>query len=139
LNDKRIYLGAWGAPETQIEYDRVISEWLANRKSQIFTAEEITIAELCRDFWLHSKEYYLDSDGSPTSQLGLVKYSIRPLRRLYGDTRANDFGALAFRAVRNQWLEANILRGTVKKYAGILKQLFKWAASYERIDIQVYQ
>lgn len=69
LNGQRIYLGAWGDPETQDAYERTISEWLSNRKLPHVDKHVITITELCRDYWLHCEEYFVKPDGTATSSL----------------------------------------------------------------------
>ena len=139
LNGQRIYLGAWGEPETQDAYDRTISEWLSNRKLPHVDKHVIIISELCRDYWLHCEEYFVKPDGTATSSLLRTKQALCPLRNLYGSTLATDFGPRSLRAIQTEWIESGLSRVTINDYIAVIKQMFKWAASHEKVGIQVYQ
>lgn len=139
LNGRRIYLGAWGEPETQNAYERTISEWLSNRKLPYVNKDVITIAELCRDYWLHCEEYYVQPDGTATSSLLRTKQALRPLLERYNQTLASDFGALSLRAIQTAWIDSGLKRKSINDYTAVIKQLFKWAVSHEKININVYK
>ncbi|MFP6585019.1 MAG: hypothetical protein VCD00_20980, partial [Candidatus Hydrogenedentota bacterium] len=139
LNGRRIYLGPSGAAETQVAYDRAISEWLANRKVESVAKEVVTISEICRDYWLHCEEYYRLPNGKPSSSLDILRQALKPLVTMYGDSTASDFGPLSLRGIRDEWIENGLTRETVNKYTAALRRMFKWAASHERLDISVYQ
>ena len=138
LNGKRIYLGRYGAPDTQDAYERAISEWLANKQLPQVSKDNITIGELCLEYWNHCEEYYSKPDGTYTSSIDKVKQAIRPVRKLYGSTLANDFGARALRTIQNSWVEKELTRKTINDYMKVIAQMFKWAASHEKVDIMVY-
>jgi integrase len=139
LNGRYHYLGPIEAPKTVSAYARIISEWSANNGVLPVAKDEITVTELCRDYWLYCKDYYLHSDGTPTNTLQNVRDAVRPLNSLYGPTLANDFGPLALRALRDQWIERDLSRRTVTYYTSIVKRCFKWAAGREKIRIEVFQ
>jgi len=139
LNGQRKYLGPWRAPETQAAYECAIAEWLANKKLPYVDPEVITVAELCRDYWVHCQAYYVKADGSPTSSLDEIKQALRPLRKQYGSTLASDIGPIAVRTIQSQWIDGGLSRSTINARISILKRLFKWAASHEKIPIAVYQ
>lgn len=139
LNGRRIYLGAWGAPETQEAYERAISEWLANKMVVPVSKDEITITEVCRDYLLYADEYFRKPDGGHSSSWTILKQACKPLNELYGRTLAKDFAPLALRGIRDDWVERGLARKTVNKYVSQIKKLFKWAASVQKVDISVYQ
>src|SRR4051794_21093311 len=99
LNGRDIYCGRFGSPECQVKYHRVIAEWLANgRRLPAPSApvagqapEDITVNELALAYFEHAEQYYR-KDGEPTTEVRDIRYSIRPLRKLYGMTLARDFG-----------------------------------------------
>ena len=132
LNGQRKYLGPWGAPETQNAYECAVAEWLANKKLPYVSPEMITVAELCREYWVHCQTYYVKSDGSPTSSLDAIKQALRPLRKQYGATLAIEIGPKAARTIQSQWIDKGLSRSTVNDRISILKRLFKWAASHEK-------
>jgi hypothetical protein len=106
LNGTIHYLGAYGSPESEKEYDRLVAEWLARGRSQpAASAEpgkpETTLAELIGTFWRHAKMHYRGTDGKPTQVLENVREA---LKRLYGHVLARSFGPLALRALRDKIL-----------------------------------
>ena len=139
LNGQRIYLGPWSAPETEAAYERTIAEWLCNKRVLKVSISELTIADLCLDYWLHSVEYYQKPDGSPTSTLGNIKRALKPLNALYGDTLADTFGPSSLRTLRNYWIDLDLSRRTVSYYTELIKRCFKWAVANERVRVEVYQ
>ena len=139
LNGQRIYLGPWGSPETDEAYARTITEWLANGRRLYVRPDEISVSEVILAYWEHCKEYYRRPDGSLTSQISRVKCAVRPLRKLYGSTRAAEFGPNALRALREVWLDEDLARKTINDYTGVIKGLFKWAASHELVPVTAYQ
>jgi len=53
---------------------------------------KLSINELILDYVRHAEQYYRRPDGSQTAELGCLKLALRALRKLYGDTSADDFG-----------------------------------------------
>src|SRR5262249_58246543 len=45
--------------------------------------------------WKHAEQHYRHPDGLPTSELNDFRLSLRPLKELYGHTRAAEFGPLS--------------------------------------------
>src|SRR4051794_12019343 len=96
LDGRSVYLGKWNSPESKTEYDRVIAEWLANRKKpavqpDVVSGQGITLNEMILAYWRHGEEYYVHPDGSPTGELDNYRDALRPLRKLYGSTSAREF------------------------------------------------
>ena len=139
LNGQRMYLGPWGAKETKEAYEQTISEWLANKKVVQVSSDVITINEICRDYWRYCEEYFLMPDGNHSSSMVILKQALKPIAETYGNTKANDFGPLGLRGLRDKWISVGLSRETINKYTSAVTRMFKWAASHEKIDIQVYQ
>jgi hypothetical protein len=113
------YIGSYGAPETTSTYARMIAEWSANNYVVPVARDEVTITELCRDYWLFSKGHYVRPDGSPTQTLHGVKEALKLLKSLYGSMKASEFGPLALRALRDKWIAKGLTRRTCT-YLGVL-------------------
>src|SRR5262245_58461937 len=102
LRGTSVYLGKWNTPESRIEYQRVIAEWLANGKrlsqpdaspagtAGVASAPNLTVSEQILAFWDHARKHYRHADGRPTREQDNLRDALRPLRRLYGHTRAVD-------------------------------------------------
>ncbi len=121
------------------EYDRLVAEWLACGRTDIAAdnAPSITISEVLLAFWQFAQGWYIKNE-EPTNEIEAYRLILRDVRELYGATVAADFGPLAFKAVRQRWIDRGQARSTVNKNAGRLKRLFKWAVSEELVPATVH-
>ena len=134
LGQRYIYCGKWGTPEAEQTYARVIAEWLANGRRPAVKPEDLTITELEAAYWSDAKLVYSDSP----SQLDFIKYALRPLRAMYGDTAAAVFGPIALRTLQQHWASKGLSRKTVNDYISLIKRMFKWAVSRELVPSSVW-
>ncbi len=77
-------------------------------------------------------------DGKPTSEIYECKIVVRALRELYGDTSVAEFGPLALKAARQKWVNEKRSRTECNRRVGMVKRIFKWAASEELAPQSVY-
>jgi integrase len=115
-------------------------------------AGDLTISELVVAFDAHAEQHY-----PPTSrELSQFKLSLRPLRRLYGHTRAADFGPKALKAVQQAMVDGSWMtdeekakarsrgqpigwcRNVVNRRMTRVKTFFKWAESEELVPAATY-
>lgn len=123
------YLGPYGTAARKREYDRLTAEWLAN--GRVGPAEnDTTIVELLAAFRRHALKHYR-KDGRPTSQLHVIDYAIRPLKRLYGSELVRTFGPLKLQALQALLVREGLARTTINKNLGVIKQIFRWGVSQE--------
>jgi integrase len=97
------------------------------------------VAEVILAYWRHVEGYYRGPGGTPTSEANNIKLALRPLRQLYGHTRAADFDSLALEAVRGQMVRDGHCRNRVNRDLPRVKRMFKWAASRKLVPLSVYQ
>jgi integrase len=139
---KDCLLGPFDTAESRQEYARVIAEWEANGHTPprpAATGNDLTIAEIIVAYWQHVESYYRHPDGRPTSEVKNIKLALRPLRRLYENTRAADFDSLALEAVRQQMIHDRRSRTRINRDLPRIKRLFKWAAAKKLVPLTVYQ
>lgn len=68
-----------------------------------------------------------------------MKDALRPLRQLYGQTRACDFGPKALKALRQHLVEQGAWsRPVINRNVGRIKRLFKWAVAEELVPPSQY-
>ena len=85
LNRQRVYLGRYDQPESRAEYDRVITEWLANGRQRRADPATLTVNELAARFWRHAESYYRHSHGiEPARQSAEDRTAIRDDARSAG-------------------------------------------------------
>lgn len=83
--------------------------------------------------------HYRHRDGSPTSEIGNFRLSLRLVRTLYGSMTAIDFTPLERKAVRQSMINSGLCRGVVNQRIGRIKRMFKWAVAEEMVPESVYR
>jgi hypothetical protein len=108
---KKTYLGDYGSQASRDEYDRVVGEWIAVGRQAVDTrrdkADDVTVSTIIAAFWTHAQTYYaacVRPDGKVTGELDNYRLALKPLRRLYGDHTATEFGPLALKSVRSEMI-----------------------------------
>ena len=146
LEGKDHYLGPYGSPESHERYERLIAEWRASHARAVAQtmqpscpAGALTVNHVLLAYLKHAGEYYVDRSGKPTSELSEIKYSLKPVRNLYGRAPATDFGPLALKAVREWMLDQDWSRKTVNNRVDRIKRAFRWAVAEELVPPSVYE
>jgi hypothetical protein len=117
------YLGAHGSRESREAYDRVVAEWLVGGRASTSSSSAdgrspsggISIVEVVAAFWRHAQIYYRRPDGTPTKEAKNFRDAPRPLKFLYGDIPAAQFGPVALRAVRQRTIRRGWCRTHVNR------------------------
>jgi integrase len=65
--------------------------------------------------------------------------AVGPLNVLYGDTKADEFGPLKLKAVREHLVTQGLCRTETNKRIGRIKRVFKWAVSEELASAGVHE
>ncbi|MCP4261789.1 MAG: site-specific integrase [Planctomycetes bacterium] len=138
LNNRRYYLGEYGTEESQQEYRRVLAEWTLNSHQVPRQMDDITIVELLVQFWRYAESYYCRPDGTPTTEISNYRQALRPLKLLYGNTLARDFGPKALKAIRQHMIDKGWARTNINKMIGRIKRIFRWATENEFLPSEVY-
>lgn len=143
VDGEHIYLGQYGSPESRERYSRLIAE-LATSPSPALPAanaqaciQDLTVNELILTYWRFAEKYY-SQDGEPTKELRCMREALRPVRRLYGSSRAQDFGPRALKSVRKHMVEQGLTRGLINHRVGRIKRMFKWAVAEELMPASVH-
>jgi integrase len=139
LNGKAIYFGPYGTPESVENYHRTIAEWHAAGKNPLTAYPDITLNELAARFWVHVENYYRHPDGTPTSEQDSLRYALRPLLKLYGNTGASAFGPRCLRTIQREMVQMGWCRNNVNRSISRIKMLFKWAVSQELLPGSIHQ
>ena len=144
IQGHRHYLGRYELPETRRKYERLIAEWLANGRALPVDPDEITVCEVLARFWTHAEKYYRNPDGTPSRELENFRYALRPVKELYDETPASQFGPRALKAVRDHMAETAAkgrrapCRTYINKNVRRIKGVFRWAVADELVAPSVY-
>ncbi len=105
LGGRDFYLGPIDSRASWVHYDRLIAEWLANgrRLSQDadFDCGQMSVTGLCVRYFKHAQGYY-QKNGQVTNEVAMIHCAIRPVRQLYGDTAAVEFGPKSSKPCANR-------------------------------------
>ncbi len=140
IRGKDRYLGQYGSGPSRAEYDRLIAEYLANQSTGHSTGKDpadLTIAELCLRYKSHAERYYVKR-GRPTSEIHTIRKTIKTLH-LYDHTIAKEFGPLALKTCRQQWIDEGITRRGVNRLAQTVRAIFRWGAENELVPVATWQ
>lgn len=147
LNGKDHYLGRYDSPESRIRYAELIKQHAAGVPVDPLrpTAPDDpgpTVNVVIDAFWEYAQGYYVKG-GKKTSEVDCIKSAMRPLKLLYGDTLAKDFGPLALKAVRQHMIDKGgfggrrLCRDFINKSIERIRRAFKYAVSNELIPAAV--
>ncbi|HVL15555.1 MAG TPA: site-specific integrase, partial [Gemmata sp.] len=139
-----LYLGKHDSPESHAEYRRLLSELEPHPVTAAPPIigprpSSVTVNELLLAFMRWALTHYRTPDGMPTTEIGEFKWSIRPVRELYGLTRAAEFGPRALAAIQAHMVGLGWCRTLVNRRIDRVKRVFKWAASQELVPVTVHQ
>ena len=133
LNGKAIYFGRSDDPQAEQKYHQAIAEWLAAGKQLPVDPNVITVKEVISRFWTHARDYYRTLTDGRVKELEQFRLAVRPLKELYGETRAADFGPRALKAVRQKMIDQGWCRPYINKQINRIRHIFKWAVCDELI------
>lgn len=142
LSGKDHYLGKHDSAKSWEKYYRLLAEWKAMGGQIAPTAKpaDVLVSEAMASFWVYAQERYRDNPKS----LYMYRSAFRPVRSLYGSTKASEFGPKAFKVVRESIMARKNAQGlplsynTVNYYMWCVAELFRWAASEEIIPASVH-
>lgn len=139
LGGKDHYLGPFGTKASQLEYDRLVLEWLANgRESRQTLNDDITVSDLIARFWKFAKSYY-QKNGKPTGTAGNFKPVLSLLRKHYGHHSVHEFGPLCLEALQFRMIKLDQSRRYVNENINRIRRVFKWGVSKELVPNETYQ
>lgn len=87
----------------------------------------------------YAATYYRRPDGTSTNEIALVKLVSRPVRELYGNLPADEFGPLTLLATRERFISFGWSRRTVNQQVDRLRRIFRWGTERELVTGGVYQ
>ncbi len=147
LNGREIYLGTHGSKESRDAYDRIVGEFLASGRHtpQDASGEPspgMTVSTLLAVFWRHAEKEYPAPDHEPgkrpAGELGNFWDTMKPLKRLYGPTKAQDFGPRALKSLRAEMMKLGWCRNYINRQTSRVKYIFRWAVANELLPASVY-
>lgn len=120
------YTGRHGTPEAAEKYHRIIAEWLAAGRRIVPKERRVSITELVDQY-----------QRAGENRDGRDRRVLPALLKLYAHLPADEFGPLAFKSVRDQFIQAGWTRQDINLCAQRVKRLFRWAVAEELLPASV--
>jgi integrase len=129
-----ILLGSWDSPESKAEYARVLGVLGANGgrypdPEQAVAPAGLSVNEIILAFWQHAEAHY----GAGNKELEQYRYSLRPLREMYGSHPADKFTPKCLKTVRQRMADLGWCRNVINRRLTRIKTMFSWAVSEELV------
>jgi integrase len=129
------YLGRFNSPESRVEYNRVIAEWLARGRRPADPSgdgSDTRMKELIAGY--HS---YLV--GTQPEIDDKIRLALKAVRELYGETPAAKFGPVAFKAIRLKMVESGLSITTIRDRMGVIRRMVAWGVENELLPADALQ
>src|SRR5262249_52408045 len=99
---QKLLPGPFDSPESRTAFARLQLELETAPHLSPVTAQRagMSVSEVLLAFMRWAATHYRNAAGEPTTEIGELKWSLRPVRELYGETLAAEFGPRALAAVR---------------------------------------
>src|SRR4051812_11381380 len=75
IDGRNLYLGPHGSKRSKEAYDRLVAEWLQNRRSLPGGTSALLVSNLIVAFWSYAQIHYRNADGTASTELDLFKYA----------------------------------------------------------------
>lgn len=98
----------------------------------------LSIARLIDQYDKFADGYYRHADGTCTGETTTIRKAMCILRSECGRMKADEFGPLRLKAVREVMIAKGWCRKTVNGQVGRIKRMFKWAAENELVPPHLY-
>lgn len=140
INGRDIYLGAFGSQAAEESYRREIAEWLGapNAPQRPTEKTAISLNEIILAYFNFCQTYYV-KNGEPTSELTLIKDTLRLVKDLYGSLSASEFGPLKLKVIREEMVRRGWERRQINRKVGRIRRMIKWAVENELVEPSVLQ
>lgn len=125
-----------GSPLADEKYRRVVAEWLTTGRVPQpgdYPEPAVSVSELIPAFWKHAERHYV-KNGRPADEQHCFKSALKPIRELYGSTSVDEFGPMALKAVREEFIAKVWCRTYVNKSVSRIRPMFRWGVENELIS-----
>jgi len=141
---RMIYCGKHGSADVQSRYHQVLAEHLAGKL--VLTKREATgvasqwpdVSQLCAQYLLHARRYYVDENGTPTGEVVHATYAFVQLRQMHPNTPTDRITIRDLLMVRQALVDLRdvdhkgrkapngLSRRTINDRVHRIKRLFRW-------------
>jgi hypothetical protein len=115
IRHEKLLPGLYQSQESLAAKARLELELATSPTQSVTDQTSITVNEVLLSFLTWAATHYRTPTGEPTTEIGELKWSIRPVKELYGETPAVQFGPRALAAVRQHMIELKWCRTLINR------------------------
>lgn len=130
--DHVAYFGKWGSEEAAKARRLFEVEWANGTWQAPRNAAGLSVAELGMRFLDHAERTYRKGNRE-TTEVGLVRITLKPLNELFGSHPAAGFTPANLRSVRSAMIESGWVRKSINAHCKRLIRMFSWAVGQSLI------
>ncbi len=142
IGGKDFYLGPHGTKASRLEYDRLITEWLAAGRPvqhpSVMEPAQFTVKELINEYQKWAKQYYRRGGESTGTAERLIPV-LRLVKQSYGDKLVLEFGPLSLEALQSKMIDVGHSRQYINMNTSRIKRMFRWGVRKELVPVEVLQ
>lgn len=139
INGKSVHLGRYGTAASMDKYKRVIAAAAARDLATTPDGKPVVlVASLVKPFVEHINRIFRKPSGRKTGTAENYRPVLRLLVEKFGLTPAEEFGPLAFKALRLALVDRGLCRRSVNEAAAKVKALFQFACGEELVSERVF-
>jgi hypothetical protein len=78
-------------------------------------------------------EQYYDKNGESTNQVTMIRPALKVASRLYGHAVVSEFGPIALKACRAEFVRRGLSRHECNRRTNLIKQAYRWGTENEMV------
>jgi integrase len=143
IDGRHVYLGKYNSAESRQKYARLLagvetpavsgSPEPSNNPTVVLLVSELLVK------YLEFAQMYYSSEGKPTKEYRAMVDAVAHVNDLYSDLRADNFGPLKLKSIREYLIDRGLCRTEINKRIRRIIRIFKWAVSEELIPSSVHE
>ena len=135
FDGKPFYTGKWGTPASEVEYDRLIREFLRNGRvlPPQHDGDSYLIEDLVSDYWTQFKAEHPGPGAADP-----MKFALAPLLEDYGKIDAFALSPINLLDLREELVCRGLSRNTINGRMTMLKRMFRWGVVRQLFPAEVH-
>jgi integrase len=143
IDGKHVYLGPYGSDESKAKYEQLVRKFLTDRaaaemKARVEISTDLRVVELISAYLKFARGYFVKA-GRPTAEYTHIYTTLKTVEKRCGEDLMCTFGPLKVKAIREDWIKANLVRGQINKRVGRICRMVKWGVSEQLVDPSILQ
>jgi hypothetical protein len=143
INGKDYYLGPHGSEESKQRYEEIVRKLLTDRQREemvlrVQISKELSVAELAAAYLRHVRSFYVKG-GRSTTEVGNIAAAVKAVRERHGYDLVTSFGPRALKAIREEWIDAGLVRKSINRRVERVRRMFAWGVAEELVPVEVHQ